>query len=638
MIPQAVLAEYLLKQQPATLRRLLMRDHDFLRQVGLTSRTIIKLADQIEIDRIALIETIRRSLKNKRPQTIAASNGRSITVVPKKSGVSITSKAQGPNEKAVRVEMPEMLVLSPNRKMRAHALQSFIRRAGPPYLEFRDLRASITKRGLSNEEIGFLLDKSIRSLAAVQSRISISLRNGKANAATLIPDELSYYEQFCGPNPIDVKIEDYLKNILPEYRKNVLDEDFERGLQICLLGGLRDDLSPGPWTENITDNKMWSALEKCSPSLDPFSLLGALDIALFRQHDNRFKKFSDDVVIALTKPKLLRADGTDVYELLAALAELVTNQINCIENGALRPAFWKRMCAWMQSNLLIHLMARTAIDMSSFRKWCGENETTAGTYASMMDLREEPMFHAAYVSATALRGEVLGRLLGIQARHALAGRKCPRDAEIKEAIKVFATVRPLGWIFPGPLEGHIRPSTQKGRELPEADEQRLIKRIHTNGGRRAWDSLAYLSQLFSFSDKLKAQLRAAIEKIRVSLTEKKRKETAELLGNASLVAGALRDENLARSIAACIVAHASKAQSNEQVTKLFRAVLLAGSAFEDKAEWAKWLKEMLASLALALPSGQPSEHLSVHLNELEKAFPLSLHLTKPASFVARSGF
>jgi hypothetical protein len=238
----------------------------------------------------------------------------------------------------------------------------------------------------------------------------------------LVPDSLAYFERFCGPPLANADHEEYFRRILPRYRMDLIRRDLVRGLNICLQGALQDDLMPGLWTEHVNDDELWDALTACDPWSTPFALLGALDIAIGRQHDERYRTFAEKAVQKLVQEKFPRPDGVDTYELLPLWAELVLNRINGLDGGALRPPCWKRMCAWMQAGFLSRLMQSISLELESFREWIHGNQMLAGVYAKTLDLRHEPMYRATEMSPRALHEEVIGRLVLLRERHKTAGR------------------------------------------------------------------------------------------------------------------------------------------------------------------------------------------------------------------------
>ena len=128
------------------------------------------------------------------------------------------------------------------------------------------------------------------------------------------------------------------------YRKELLRRNLRGGLDICCLGALRDDLMPGQWVKAVDDDTLWDALSSCNAESNPFSLLGALDIALYRQGDHRFREFSANAVTTLLDEQLGQQDGPDIYRIFQVFYDLVLNQINLLEKMSTYPGYWKR-CA-----------------------------------------------------------------------------------------------------------------------------------------------------------------------------------------------------------------------------------------------------------------------------------------------------
>jgi hypothetical protein len=290
--------------------------------------------------------------------------------------------------------------------------------------------------------------------------------------------------------------------------------DLVRGLDICLQGALRDDLMPGAWTEHLNDNELWDVLVACDPWRDPFVLLGALDIALGRQHDERYQTFAEEAVKKLVQEEFSRPDGIDTYDLMPLLAELVLNRINGLECGALRPPCWKRMCAWMQAGFLLRLTQALRLELESFREWAWGNQTGAGVYAARLDLRHEPMYRAAEMSRSALREEVIGRLVFVRERHKAAGREVPGSDSIDEAVARLAEHgSPFGWALPGPLDGHYRPAETGANRLPADDIKRVEEELANNPVAPVLSTLAYFSQHFDLGEELLTRMREAIARI-----------------------------------------------------------------------------------------------------------------------------
>ncbi len=630
---RALLAEYLCNLQPLPIRVRLLRDEAFGARFGLSPRTVVTVGGIAPIDQRELFAAARRALAGEGDERVVDLDGCTLVVVADQGGI-LVKRAPGEGL-PLEVRLEELMILSARREERGQALNQLLDRLGPTAPDLSALRSASEERELTDEEVGELLAESVNGVVGLQARAASAVKSDRAMLDDLVPDSLSYFERFCGPDPGDAEPEVYLGTVLPSYRKGLLRLDLVRGLDVCLLGALRDDLAPGLWTEQLTDDDLWNAVVACNPTRDPFSLLGALDVALSRQHDERYRTFAHEAVEKLLRDEFPRPDSIDVYELLPLLAELVLNRINTLEDGALRAPYWKRMCAWMQAGLLARLTLPTSLDLERLREWVLGNETLEGMYAKVLDLRREPMYSAAEMSRSALRGEVVGRLVTLRSRHREAGRLMPWSDEIDNAISQFAERgSPLDWARPGPLEGHRRPAEIGGRELPEDDARKVTEEFAKDPAGPLWSRLAYISQVFDLGESPLARAREATS--RVSIEGEGIDQEARLgrLADGCLVAAAHRDVELARAIAAKVLEGACKARSVHEVVTILKLLLVAGAAFPDEDVWAEWLEEQLAKVASHLTGGDALRAFLEHLEELKKVVKLTLCIHARAEALA----
>ena len=516
---------------------------------------------------------------------------------------------------------------------RTNALERVVTKIGPT-IDLNVMRQVAQDRQLSDDEAGIILEALVHGIFATQSRLENDLRNGKARLTELIPDSLEYFETLCGPDPGDLKPGDYLTAVLPEYRKVLLQRDLGQGLKLCLLGALREDLCPALWVSEVDNDQLWEYLNDSQPELDPFSLLAALDLALYRQDDERFSSFAESAVGLLTADKFTRSDGVDAYSLISALAKLVLNRIQLMEGGSLRQPFWKRMCAWMQAALVARLMHGSGVDLESLTSLVEQNLLLAGGYASTVDLRREPMVEAGTVSSFGLRREVLGRLVALQARHQAAGRPTPRIDDIRNALERIAGLGPpLSVLLPGPLKGYLRPQEQ-GKEIPKQDKERL----HEVSEDLLISNLANLSQHFAIPKDLKSALREAISTKAPGRDDMSLESIVTRLWHSGNVAAVERDGDLAQVIAAGVLRVAAEIQEETLLWGAVETLLRSAAAFEAENAWAEWLEIQFFELANRLPAGKISELLWHHIQALKKVTRLELGIFRRAEAVASAGF
>jgi hypothetical protein len=630
-IKKALMANYMLGRLPPSIGGRLKRDEALQGRLGVHIRPQIGILGKASMGRSELFEVARRALSRGEDERLLSLEGKEITVSKREGSIILEMREE--KGEPLQVPFEELGVLSSESAERLQALDQSQRAIGPTGPDFSVLRQTAAERELTEEEIGELLDALWHGVAGLQARIRDLLRARKATVWDLIPDSLDYFERFCGPDPGDLAPEGYLGSVLPEYRKSLLRRNLGRGLEICLFGALRDDLCPGAWLEEVGEDELWEALEVCQPQFEPFSLLGALDIALYRQHDERFCAFVEEAIAKLTAEQFMDADGFDLYQLLPSLAQFVLNRIHLLENGVLRPPFWKRMCAWMQASVATRLLGDFKVDFDKLRSQLEANLLHAGQYANLLDLRREPMAQAGVPSPSGLRGEVVGRLVALQQRHQAAGRAMPRAEDIQEVLaRLTETTPPLCVTLPGPLEGHRRPA-ELGRALPADTKDRLVKLPSD----RLLISMVNLSQLAHFDEETRSLFRETISKFPLESDGIDFEERLSRLVHAGVVAAAERDQDLAQAIAGAALTLMHSQQEDVTVFLAVQGLLIASAAFEEEDAWAEWLREQLSRLAGLLPAGKASSRLYHELRELKKVTKLDLGITGRAEVLASAG-
>jgi hypothetical protein len=597
-----------------------LQDGDALKDLGLTTYRGMEIAGTSILLR-HLFSAARKITSGEPADRLRGVRGGEARLT-RSDGGFILAVQQG--ERVVNARVRFLAMVSVDRSERLEAFDATVKRLGPTS-DFSAMRAVVEERPFSDEEMETILDETSHGVEGVQSQLRDKLRSGRATLKDLVPGSLEYYEKFCGPAPGNVSPEEYVDSILPAYRKELLRRDLRKGLEICLLGSLRSDLCPGPWVGEIDDHLLWVSLVDCLPDLDPISLLASLDLALYRLNDERFRAFADDAVRALVKDEFLRPYGGDAYRMIPLLARFVLNQINVLDGGALRPPFWKRMCAWMQATLVARLIP--AVDVDSFSAALLESMEVAGEHANTLDLRREPMLEAGSTAASALRREIVGRLVLLPGHHPAGAEAIPGAHEIEQACaRLQEKALPWSWLLPGPLEGHRRPG-EDGKFLPEE----LMPKLRELPGDRLIGNLANLSQLLSLGEEMKELLRSTAPR---ELMDQDLQQRLVKLLYIAMIAAAERDASLAQMVAEGILRLAPELEEEQMIAAAVEAVLRAAAAFEDEATWSEWLERQFLALAGRIPPGVPARMLWYHIRQLEKVTRLELGIFRRAEGAA----
>ena len=117
---------------------------------------------------------------------------------------------------------------------------------------------------------------------------------------------------------------------------------------------------------------MWEALSTCGADGAPFSLLGALDVALYRQNDERFREYAAQAVIKLCDDGFGQQDDIDYYQILWTFARFrIQSYQSHRERLEAAGILETDVCVDAGSISLPRALARApaTIDMDSLEEW-----------------------------------------------------------------------------------------------------------------------------------------------------------------------------------------------------------------------------------------------------------------------------
>lgn len=618
---KTLLAELLVDAQPAAIRRRLCADREFSMRVGLTPGTVYTVGDAMKLEQQQLFAAARQALKDRTPVRVSTVDRNEIEIGLSDDGVTICRVlSAGAPIPARDVLFPELRLLSPRQEDRCAALKDLRGVLDPTSSRVDEITEQVNTRELTNEEVALFISERISGVAALQEKMRLAIEARNIAIDDIVPGDARYYEELCGPDPLSMPPDRYIEDVLPEFRKTILRRDVTKGLHICLLGSLRDDLSPAAWTAEVAVDTLWTAVEAYASERNPFALLGMLEIALVRRSDVRYRELAEHCIDKLLQESLPRSDGNDTYELLGLLARLTLNRLNTFEGLATRQPFWKRMCAWMQAGVIADAILEYRIDSSRFREWAHDRMRTAGEYRRILDLQSEPMYHASELSRTALRDEILGRLRILRMRFtgSGSGERIPKQEAIDARLAGGGSTKSLSdFLCPGPLEGHRRPAEDPRRLIPDQEATGLIEHFGRDLSGPLLSVLAHLSQRFDIGATLLRHVTEAVRGASLASLGEDHDDILRRLPDGCLVAAAQRDTTLASAIGDLVVSGSHDNTPAADVVSLLHCVIVAASAFETQRESAEWLEQKLTQIATRLRRGEPTRVFLQHLVELK---------------------
>ena len=635
---QEVYGRVFLDGLPASIRRLVATRHvEFARRCGVETRGVFGLEPGQRLLNTDLFAAARQVLATGQKQMLQDLAGKALTVGLDAGDGNVVVEWLGAGGVGHRAKIPELSLFSPEGTVRVAALRDIIQRLGPAARDFRSLLRETASRELSEDEVSAIFHENANGVAAFQTHMKKAVSLGPSiDVHDLIPQSLSYFENFAGPGPVMEDPDVYFRDVLVPHRKVLLERNLRAGLDICCLGALRDDLTPGQWLASFGDDAVWEALSSVDAEENPFSLLAALDIAMYRQGDSRFQGFAGEAVERLSEDGFRSRDGTDVYRLLQVVADFVFNRINLLDSGSIRPGYWKRMGALMHASVIVRdvIATSSSMDIDAFEQWLQGATTAVGYFAGVVDARTQPMLFFGRMTGYSLHSEILGRLVALKSRHEKQGRALPRSESLEGALtRSNDREELLTLYFPGPLEGHQRPTEHftAGAGIRPPDEG-------SGDLKRFLQDLAIVSHVFAL-DEAELNLARAAVKMMAENYDADLVETITCLESASLVAAANRDVALADAIADAMAAVVPRIDIEKDCPVTVAILLQAAAARGTPDEWCRWLEERLARIASCLPL-QPAESLHVYgsiLDELRTVLPIHSWFQIRASSIAASG-
>ena len=625
-----LLGHLFLKQLPESLRSGVLSEHPaFAERCGFRLQQSISI-DDVGIEVPTLIKAARKAFRTGKPVVPADTEGKmrlSIVSDVSSGEVVITS-----GEKS-QARIDTLGILAPSKEVRKRALEEVQRRYGPTFDSSPFVRTA-QKRPLRTKQASVLLEEGARGVSRRQRDLADKLReSGRLTIDDFVPSAVSYYERFCGPDPDGRDLEEYVPDVLIPYRRTLLERNLAEGLQVCLLGALRDDLSPGEWTCKADREEVWGVLSSGLPTRTPFWLLGALDTALYHLEDPRFHDFAAEAVDMLLDGNLKRSQEPNIYEVFGVVKQAIRTAVPTIGGFYERPPYWRRMSILMQAGLVCHLTPSSGgrVNLAGLVDWTVRNQSAAAYITEMAGLRDDPVRLPEPTDVALIRAEVLACLYRMQKRHQAQGRVVPHGEKIAPGLAASGLLGPqMTTGFPGPLDRHVRPAQPVGPEVA----------LHFESVRAEKGEKEYLSALavLSMHFRLDADTMQRVHgNVRASLAaqpdEGARRAERASFSSLVMIAVSQRDVPLAKALGDALVRYSGAANRPESVGEVVGLLCQLAPAIEADDERASWLQERFKRVAETLPVEMLPDYLRV-LRALDVVLPCDVWFHMAAKRVA----
>lgn len=619
-----VFGSLFLAQLPTPTRnQIIDRNMSFFNECKFKPEQYIKLENESNIYAKDLFDASRTLFETKKTQKIHDTSGKELTV-RQNDEKKIELNWIDSDGKSVDYPINVLSLLSRSSRIRTKTFKKILNDLGPTAIDVYALKNDIKSGELDNQKLSKVMEEFANGVITLQTNLVEKLNhNQKLTIVDLVPQSVVYFEKFCGPCPNDQSNQSYIKDVLVPYRKELLERDFQAGLEICCLGAIHDDLLPGKWVSRFKNDTVWNALSSFHKTENPFSLIATLDIAMYRQDDPRYQKLAEDVTSKLLHANGRGSDSHDSYNLLAILAQSIFNLINYVEGVPGRPGYWKQLCAWMQASFIAQQLATTLppTEKNKFEQWLLNSRSIGGVYSELVDARKEPMMLQNNLAAPgALQHQTSVRMHSLKVRHESEGRKnsifdnIHNPVDNIEHLDELITLNTLTL-----LEGNKRPL----RPIPNNFIEIIEQSLDSEAKRHPLLSRAVASQFFSLH---RSDLDYASNVVKSIAVENGLSEQHEsivaTLDLACNIAVSNRDLELAENIASALTEICADNCSEHWIQLILIFLLQSAAAIESHDQWLAWLDEKLSIIASHIPANSNLiELLNNHLVEFENILP-----------------
>ena len=611
--------------------RTVKTDTAFAEQCGLRSAELLLVGGTLKVDQTELLSAARAVYAGAQTAPLTDVTGTSAVLAGASEDEPLVLSWTDSQGETRRVPIPDLTLVSGNAEARIRVLNEIVGQLGPTAREVRALLEYAPCRQLTGAEVALVFGEETTGVVALQSRLWGTIARGEASVGDFVPLSRVYWERFCGPVPDGPDAESYFREQLVLYRKRLIRADLRAGLDVCCLGALRDDLSPGAWLDGIDDDAVWNAIHSTPVQGNPIALLAVLDVALFRLGDDRFRRLAGDTIEKLLDEQLGLPVTCDVYRFLEVLTDFEMDHLSLVEGAGRCPGFWRRMCAWMQAGLIVRtaVTCRAVPEIGQFEEWCKQNTAPVGMLRRLLDCEAEPLVLGHFRVTGSLRREVLARLGQIKKRHEKAGRSLPMAEKIESAqSSIGLDGSGLPPTVPGPAELHILPCEQ----IPSGFSDVVADAWTVEDQAMALALAAHLSQFFILRDSELSRVRMALRSFAADTGTNDFSSVIKQLHAASIIAAAAKDTALADSIGTAVCSLTGKMSEPGDVSLIIRVLLQAAAAHAEKGEWCNWLASRLVQVAKRLPA-EASESARVlwhWLDSMEAVLPIQHWIHLPA--------
>ena len=616
--------------------RILEEQPRFSLDCGFKHKPILTVEDQVQVEVSVLVASAEAIFSGEGRQEFLSLDGEEL-ILEFAADDMLRLTWSRPGVSPGSADFPELNLIAESPSLRAPVSERFLELLGSTIPEEigSPLKSAATRK-LTKSELSAVFREKATGVMAIQSRLANKIKDDwKPDVDELVPPKRDYWESFCGPVPSNENPESYFVEELLPYRQELINSNLRSGLDICCLGAIRDDLLPGAWLANFDNEKVLDAIQGMPIGADPNTLLGILDVALYRTEDDRFKNIAERAIRTLLDENLGFPGGYDGYRFFEILVDFEMNRIGLVEGAGECPGLWRRMSVWMQVGLIVRnsFVSGKWPKLDELERWCVDQMTPTGNLRRLADCRNEPLVLGHLPRFGYIRHETLLRLENLMERHEAAGRSFPLSTDVKSTLSELrldatSTISEAC----GVARLHVLPDSRPSDEIEEI----LAKSWNTDSSAQSLSVLAGLSPVYLLGEREIGRVIDFLDELVNGNSDFS--EMMSQLNSASIIAGTSGNLAVADATGKAVVSFASRNTDPAEVEPMVHILLQAAAAFRKSTDWGAWLGERLAEVAEVLPSVNDSLLWMFSMMEcLDSALPAASWAHIRAKSLALSG-
>ncbi|MGE0821636.1 MAG: hypothetical protein AB7G75_26645 [Candidatus Binatia bacterium] len=629
------LALAILQHFPPAIRESLCVDHDFLRNLGLTTDTRISFGDNsCWFQRSTLYDRVRELLTNKSAQV-------TLSDTTEKEWQLKFSEIENEQQLTLSCDqysffVSDFLVLSPEQVDRVREFDRKAHDVNLPKEAANKWRTLLASRSLTDDEVDTLHADMKETPIWVAALLGVELQKEASHITTLIPCSRQYFARLVGEYEQSRNILEYAQKGACQQLRHLRSWRDSAGFLYSLLMSLHSSIVALIEVDHLGEQDLTETYAWLQKYGDRISQLGAIELGLsILDKRPKIEPYIQCMIeqIWADNPE----DERSRFRLLSALMVLVEGELSRTKILEGTPPFWRRLASIAHASLVEREIIKAYADTTEFTKWATQIRGQFSHLQTMVDLRQEPRWLPEYVAARQLKAEFVGRIAHIAHRN-IAKIETPGLKNLlfdTSPDSLLSFCQHLNVFLPGPLEGGIELQIAPPKEIIEQIE------IQLNAANLQPDSFVTLVNAATIYRLDPQQTEIAAKALRTVKHNLRRVDSRELLvavlNGLAAVAAATRSSALANELRILTRRYRHEPGPKLSSEESLRIGLVAAAAHSQLTEWCEFLGEWITELAFQSLERAEIENLLSHTEYLCHIVPQLWRTCGRAEAALRAG-